>query len=75
VEVAVARGGEERIDERALLGEVGVFVGGGAAHAPAGAAGELARGAGGRADDGSDLRERHGEHVVQDEGEALGGRE
>src|SRR6266516_814565 len=41
----------------------------------AGATGQLA-GRGGRApDDGRDVAERDGEHVVQDEGEPLGGRQ
>ena len=44
-----------------------------AAHAPARAAGELARGRGRAVDDRGDLVERHAEHVVQHEGEALGG--
>ena len=42
-------------------------------HPAAGAAGKLPRGVGRAPDDGSDLVEGHGEHVVQHEGEPLGG--
>ncbi len=42
-------------------------------HPAAGAAGELPRGVGRAPHDGSDLVEGHGEHVVQHEGEPLGG--
>ncbi len=41
----------------------------------AGAAGELAGSGRGAVPDGGDLLERHGEDVVQDEGEPLGGGE
>ena len=42
-------------------------------HSPAGAAGQLPRGVGRAPHDGSDLIEGHGEHVVQHEGQPLGG--
>ena len=47
----------------------------GAAHTPAGAAGHLPGGVRSAADDRSDLAKRHREHVMQDEGEALVGRQ
>ena len=75
VEVAGPRGGEEGGDDLALAAEVGIGRGRRAAHAPARAAGELARGGGRAVDDRGDLVERHAEHVVQHEGEALGGGE
>ena len=75
VEVAVAGGGEEGVDDLPLPGQVGVEDRGHALDPPAGAAGQLA-GRGGRApDDGRDVVERDGEHVVQDEREPLGGRQ
>ena len=73
VEVAAARGGQERVDDLSLAGEVGVGHRGGAPYAAAGPAGELAGGGGRAIDDRSDLVERHAEHVVQDEREPLGG--
>ena len=75
LEVAVAGGGEERVDDAALLAQVRVRRRGGALHAAARAAGELTRGGGGAVDHRPDLVERHGEHVVQDEGQPLGGGE
>ena len=58
LEVALARGGEERVDDLALGVEVGVGNGALAAHAAAGAAGELAGRLGGAVDDRRDLVER-----------------
>ena len=75
VEVTVAGGCEERFDDLPLGGQVGVGNGGGATDAATGAAGELARRLGRASDDRRDLLERHGEHVMQDEGEAFSGRE
>ena len=71
VEVALAGGGEERVDELALAGEVGVGLRRRAAHAAAGAAGELACGGRGTVHDRRDRLERHREQVVQDEREPL----
>ena len=75
LEVTVTGGGEEGVDDAALLVQVRVRRRGGALDAAAGAAGELARGGRGAVDQRADLVEGHGEHVVQDEGEPLGGRE
>src|SRR6266545_3825113 len=72
VEVAVARGGEEGVDDRPLAGGVGVGNRGSALHPPAGPAGELARRGRGAPYDGRDLVEGHGEHVVQHERQPLG---
>jgi hypothetical protein len=74
VEVAGAGGGEERVDDPALQGEVGVGLGGGL-HPLAGPAGQLARGVRGPFHDLRDLRERHREDVVQHEREPLRGGE
>ena len=73
VEVAAARGGEEGFDDLPLAGEVGAGSLSRSLHPAAGAAGELP-GCGRRAThDGGDLVEGDGEHVVQHEGEPLGG--
>ena len=69
-EVAAARRREERVDDRPLAREIGLRLG--TAHAPARAARELSRRRRRPADDRRDLFERHGEHVVQDEGKPLG---
>ena len=74
VEVAVARRREERVDDLALAGRVAV----GRRrlpHAPACAAGELARRGRRAGHDQRDLVERHREHVVQDERQPLGRRQ
>jgi hypothetical protein len=73
-EVAVARSGEERIDDAALLREVTVRLRR-AAHAPAGAARQLLGGRLGAVEDRRDLGEGHAEDVVQHERESLGGAE
>ena len=71
LEVTVASRGEEGIHDRALTIEVGV----GhrcSPHATSGTARQLARGGRRAPDDGGDLVERHREHVVEHEGDALG---
>ncbi len=71
LEVAVARGRQERIDDAPLLAEVGVRMRGLVLDAAPRAAGELTRRRGRAIDDGRDVVEGHAEHVVQHEGEAL----
>src|SRR5262249_33938242 len=71
VEVAVAGGGEECVDDALLLSERGVRLGLRAADAAACAARQLASPVRAAAHDRSDLVERHGEHVMQDERETL----
>ena len=72
VEVAVARGGQEGVDDLALALDVGVGHRLLALDAPAGAAGQLAGRLGRALDDRRDLVEGDGEDVVQDEGQPLG---
>jgi ABC-type multidrug transport system ATPase subunit len=67
LEVPVAGGRQEGVDQLALPCEVGILGGRGAADAAACAAGELARGPRRRVDNRSDLVEGHGKHVVQHE--------
>ena len=64
-------GGEERVDRRSLAGEVGVGRRGGAAHAAAGARGELPGRLGERPSTAAHLVERHRERVVQHERQPL----
>ena len=75
LEVAVAGGGEEGVDDFALAGEIGVGHRGRSLHPAPRAARELPRRGRGAPDDGRDLVERHAEHVVQHEREPLGGRQ
>jgi len=75
VEVAVARGGEEGVDDRALAGRIGVGYRCLCLDPAAGAAGELPGRRRGPPDDGCDVVEGYGEHVVQHEREPLGGSE
>ena len=74
LEVAVARGLEEGLDDLLLPAEIGVRRRR-ALHPAAGAAGQLPRRSGRAADDRRDLLERHGEHVVQHEGKPFGRRQ
>jgi hypothetical protein len=73
-QVAVLHRAQPRVEHRALLAP-------GRAHGrrvpepAAGTGGELARGVGGAVERDSDLLEREAEHVVQHEGEPLGGRQ
>src|SRR6185436_5300663 len=67
--------GQERVDHTALLGHVGLTWRDRAAHPPPGPAGELTRRVRAAAGDLTDLAEWHAEHVMQDEGDALGGGE
>ena len=73
VEVPVARGREEGVDDLSLSVQVGVGDGVLSPHAAAGAARQLARRLGGAVDDRRDLVEGHGEDVVEHEREPLGG--
>src|SRR5829696_1684845 len=79
LEVAAARGGEERVDDVSLAAEIDVghqvrtFSLTDPMYPAAGPAGKLPRGVGSAPNDGSDLVEGHGEHVMQHEGEPLGG--
>ena len=74
-EVAVAGGAEEGAGDGPLPPQIGAGDQGHALDPAAAAAGQLA-GRGGRApDDGRDVIERDGEHVVQDEGEPPGRRQ
>ena len=75
VEVALAGGREERVDELGLPQPVGVRSHVLSLHPASRAAGELPGGRCAAPDDRRDLVERHGEHVVQHEGDALGGRQ
>ena len=75
VEVAVASGGEERVDDFALAGAIGVGSRGLPLHPAASAAGELPRRGRGPLDHRGDLLERHRKHVVQHEREPLGRRQ
>ena len=71
----LTRGGQEGVDHLALALQVDVGDGRFALNAPAGTAGQLTRRLGGAFHDGGDLVEGHGEDVVQDEGQPLGGAE
>ncbi len=73
IEVATARRGEEGIDDLPLARAVTVGRRRGAFHPPTRPARELAGRRRRAPDDGCDLLERHPEHVVQHEGEPLGG--
>ncbi|EPH39369.1 hypothetical protein STRAU_7570 [Streptomyces aurantiacus JA 4570] len=73
VEVAAAGRREERLDDLAVAPAVRLRLGGRVAHPAAGAAGELPGRGRGPLDNGRDVLERHGEHVVQHEREAFGG--
>ena len=75
VEVTLARGGDEGVDDLPLGAEVGVRERRGTADAAAGTARELPSRVGRALHDRRDLLERHREHVVQDERESLGGSE
>lgn len=72
LEVALPRGGEVGVDDRALAGHVGVGRRCGRAHAAPGADRELAGRLGRALDHRRDLVEAHREHVVQHEREPLG---
>jgi hypothetical protein len=72
VEVAIARRGEERVDDLPLSSEVRIRLRG-SLHTAPGAAGQLLRGGFGAVKGSGDIRKRHAEHVVQDEREPLGG--
>ncbi len=72
IEVAVARSGEERIDDTPLPREVTVRLRR-VAQAPAGAAGELLGGRFGAVKGGGDVDERHAKDVVQHKRESLRG--
>ena len=74
LEVAGAGGCQEGVDDPALLGR-SVSPRARAPHPPPGTAGELACRVGAATGDLADLREGDAEHVVQDEGDALGGGE
>ena len=74
VEVALARGGQERVDDGPLAVEVDVR-NGRALDASTGPARELSGRRRRPADDGRDVVERQREHVVEDEGDAFGGRQ
>ena len=65
--------GQKRVDYFPLPGEIGIGNRCRPVYAAARAARELSRGHFGPPHDGSNLVERHGEHVVQHEGEPLGG--
>ena len=71
VEVAFACGGEERLHDLALRGQVRVGNRARAADAPPRPARELPRRLRRAVDDGGDLVERHAEDVVEDEGQPL----
>ncbi len=73
LEVTAARGGEEGIDDRSLLAEIRIGNRGRSLHPATGPARELSGCGRGAPDDGSDLIERHGEHVVKHERDPLGG--
>ena len=75
VEVALPRGREERIHDRALAREITVGSRRCSLHPAAGAARELSCRLRGPLDHRGDLVERYGEQVVQHEGEPLGGRQ
>ena len=75
LEIAVARGGEKRINDRTLVRQIGVGCRLCAADAAARAACELAGRRGRALDDRRDLLERQAEHVVQHEREPLRGRQ
>ena len=72
VEVPIARGREEGLDDLALSVEVGVGDGVLSPYASAGTARQLARRLGGAVDDRRDLVEGHREDVVQHERKPLG---
>ena len=72
-EVALAGGGEEGVDDLSLAAEVGVREWGRSLDPAAGAARELPGRGRGALDDRRDLIEGHGEHVMEDEREPLGG--
>ena len=72
LEIPLARGGVEGVDDLALAGAVGRRLRRGALDPAARAAGQLAGSLGRALDHRRDLVERHGEHVVQDEGQPLG---
>ena len=71
VEVAVVRGGEEGLDDLALLVEAGVGHDALALHPAPRAAGQLPRRLGRAVHDRRDVGERHREHVVEHEREPL----
>ena len=71
VKVSIARGGDESFNDFLLCGRIGVGGRVRTADAAASAAGELARHLGRAVEDGADLLEGDGEHVVQDVGEPL----
>ena len=75
VEVPFSRRFKERVDDSALLGELDVRLGVRGLDAPTRAACELTHRLRSPPGDPGDLIERHREHVVQHEREALGGRE
>jgi len=72
-EVTAARGSEEGVDDFPLASEISIGNCGRTLHPATCAARELPCRGRGAPHDGSDLVEGHGEHVVQDEGEPLGG--
>lgn len=72
LEVPFSRGGQERVDDPALRGDVGIGDGVGVSDATACAARELPCRLGRTVDQRADLVEQDAEGVVQDECEALG---
>ena len=75
LEVACARRPQKRLHHFALTSPAGVRWRWRAAHAPARAARELLCRGRRPSHDGTDLVERHGEQIVQDERKAFGGRQ
>ncbi len=69
LEVAIARGSEERVDQLPLSHEIRIGLG--EPRTSPRAAGKLLRGCFGAVEDRGDLRESHAEHVVQHEREPL----
>jgi hypothetical protein len=73
VKVPATGGGKEGVDDFSLAGEIGVGNGGRILHPAAGSARELPCRRRRASNEGRELVEWHGEHVVQDEREPLGG--
>src|SRR5262245_6499523 len=75
LEVAGSSGGKERVDDRLLDSDIGVRVRRRALDSPSGAARELPSRRGRAVENLGDLVKRDREYVVEDEGQAFGGRE